>query len=74
MSKGLLEAQPTSGEGGAMGVRSWSTSDPDPHPAGTRDRWSQALGLRERDHSDCGFPAHWLYVGDQDVVHIGKAN
>jgi catechol 2,3-dioxygenase-like lactoylglutathione lyase family enzyme len=43
-------------------------------PAGTRDWWCQTLGLREGDHPDFGFPVHWLYIGDQDVVHIGQAN
>jgi catechol 2,3-dioxygenase-like lactoylglutathione lyase family enzyme len=32
------------------------------------------LGLREGDHPEFGFPVHWLYIGDQDVIHIGKAN
>ena len=43
-------------------------------PAGTRDWWCQTLGLREGDHPDFGFPVHWLYIGDQDVIHIGKTN
>jgi hypothetical protein len=43
-------------------------------PAGTRDWWCQTLGLREGDHPDFGFPVHWLYIGDQDVIHIGQAN
>jgi hypothetical protein len=30
--------------------------------------------LREGDHPDFGFPVHWLYIGDQDVVHIGQAD
>jgi len=41
-------------------------------PEGTRDWWCNALGFREGDHPDFGFPVHWLYIGDQDVVHIGK--
>jgi hypothetical protein len=43
-------------------------------PAGTRDWWCQTLGLREGDHPDFGFPVHWLYIGDQDVIHTGQAN
>jgi catechol 2,3-dioxygenase-like lactoylglutathione lyase family enzyme len=45
-----------------------------PDPDGTRDWWRDVLGLREGDHPDFGFPVHWLYAGDQDVIHIGKAN
>jgi catechol 2,3-dioxygenase-like lactoylglutathione lyase family enzyme len=43
-------------------------------PAGRRDWWCQALGLREGSHPDFGFPVHWLYIDEQDVVHIGQAN
>jgi catechol 2,3-dioxygenase-like lactoylglutathione lyase family enzyme len=43
-------------------------------PAGTRDWWCQTLGLREGDHPDFGFPVHWLYIGDQDVIHTCQAN
>ncbi|MBT5571021.1 MAG: hypothetical protein HOJ90_07385 [Alphaproteobacteria bacterium] len=46
------------------------THDPD----GTRDWWVENLGFRSGDHPEFGFPVHWLYIGDQDVVHIGKAN
>ena len=46
------------------------THDPD----GTRDWWVKNLGFRSGDHPEFGFPVHWLYIGDQDVVHIGKAN
>ncbi len=42
-------------------------------PEGTRDWWCNTLGFREGDHPNFGFPVHWLYIGDQDVVHIGKA-
>ena len=45
-----------------------------PDPDGTRDWWRDVLGLREGDHPDFGFPVHWLYVGDQDVIHIGQKN
>lgn len=46
------------------------THDPD----GTKDWWVKNLGFREGPHPEFGFPVHWLYIGDQDVVHIGKAN
>ncbi|MGE0253067.1 MAG: VOC family protein [Alphaproteobacteria bacterium] len=41
-------------------------------PAGTRDWWCKALGFSEGPHPEFGFPVHWLYIGEQDVVHIGK--
>jgi catechol 2,3-dioxygenase-like lactoylglutathione lyase family enzyme len=44
------------------------TDDPD----ATRDWWCKALGLAEGEHPDFGFPVHWLYIGERDVVHIGK--
>ena len=40
----------------------------------TRDWWVNALGFRSGDHPEFGFPVYWLYIGDQDVVHIGKKN
>jgi catechol 2,3-dioxygenase-like lactoylglutathione lyase family enzyme len=43
-------------------------------PEGTRDWWVEALGFRSGDHPEFGFPVYWLYIGDQDVVHIGKKN
>lgn len=43
-------------------------------PEGTRDWWVNALGFRAGDHPEFGFPVYWLYIGDQDVVHIGKKN
>jgi catechol 2,3-dioxygenase-like lactoylglutathione lyase family enzyme len=45
------------------------THDPD----GTRDWFCDNLGFRSGYHPEFGFPVHWLYIGDQDVVHIGKA-
>lgn len=42
-------------------------------PEGTRDWFCNNLGFRSGDHPDFGFPVYWLYIGDQDVVHIGKA-
>ena len=45
------------------------TDDPD----GTRDWFCKNLGFRDGLHPEFGFPVHWLYIGDQDVLHIGKA-
>lgn len=42
-------------------------------PEGTRDWFCDNLGFRNGDHPDFGFPVYWLYIGDQDVIHIGKA-
>jgi catechol 2,3-dioxygenase-like lactoylglutathione lyase family enzyme len=42
-------------------------------PEGTRDWFCNNLGFRSGDHPDFGFPVYWLYIGDQDVLHIGKA-
>jgi len=42
-------------------------------PEGTRDWFCRNLGFREGYHPEFGFPVYWLYIGDQDVVHIGKA-
>lgn len=43
-------------------------------PEGTRDWFVQNIGFREGYHPEFGFPVYWLYIGDQDVLHIGKAN
>jgi catechol 2,3-dioxygenase-like lactoylglutathione lyase family enzyme len=45
------------------------THDPD----ATRDWYVANLGFREGPHPEFGFPVHWLYIGEQDVLHIGKA-
>jgi catechol 2,3-dioxygenase-like lactoylglutathione lyase family enzyme len=42
-------------------------------PEGTRDWFCKNLGFHSGDHPDFGFPVYWLYIGDQDVLHIGKA-
>jgi len=44
------------------------------HPEETCAWWVENLGFRSGDHPDFGFPVFWLYIGDQDVVHIGKRN
>ena len=38
--------------------------------------WCDVLGLEEGSHPDFGFPVKWLYIGDNDVVHMttGGAN
>ncbi|NBW77465.1 MAG: hypothetical protein EBR27_00375 [Betaproteobacteria bacterium] len=43
-------------------------------PVATRDWFCQNLGFTEGPHPDFGFPVHWLYIGTQDVLHIGKAS
>jgi catechol 2,3-dioxygenase-like lactoylglutathione lyase family enzyme len=45
------------------------THDPD----GTRDWFCNNLGFEVGPHPEFGFPVHWLYIGKQDVIHIGKA-
>lgn len=42
-------------------------------PEGTRDWFCDNLGFRNGYHPEFGFPVYWLYIGEQDVVHIGKA-
>jgi catechol 2,3-dioxygenase-like lactoylglutathione lyase family enzyme len=39
----------------------------------TRDWYARVLGMRSGPHPDFGFPVHWMYVGDVDVVHIGPS-
>ena len=39
----------------------------------TRDWYARVLGLRSGPHPDFGFPVHWMYAGDVDVVHIGPS-
>lgn len=42
-------------------------------PEGTRDWFCDNLGFTNGYHPEFGFPVYWLYIGDQDVLHIGKA-
>ncbi|BCF95048.1 VOC family protein [Paraburkholderia largidicola] len=42
-------------------------------PEGTRDWFCNNLGFRDGYHPEFGFPVHWLYIGEQDVVHIGRS-
>ena len=39
----------------------------------TRDWYSRVLGMKSGPHPDFGFPVHWMYIGDVDVVHIGPS-
>jgi catechol 2,3-dioxygenase-like lactoylglutathione lyase family enzyme len=39
----------------------------------TRDWYARVLGMRPGPHPDFGFPVHWMYLGDADVVHIGPS-
>ncbi|MBV8031382.1 MAG: VOC family protein [Betaproteobacteria bacterium] len=39
----------------------------------TRDWYARVLGLRSGPHPDFGFPVHWMYLGERDVVHIGPS-
>jgi catechol 2,3-dioxygenase-like lactoylglutathione lyase family enzyme len=39
----------------------------------TRDWYARVLGMRSGPHPDFGFPVHWMYLGEADVVHIGPS-
>jgi catechol 2,3-dioxygenase-like lactoylglutathione lyase family enzyme len=39
----------------------------------TRDWYARVLGMTSGPHPDFGFPVHWMYLGDLDVVHIGPS-
>ncbi len=39
----------------------------------TRDWYARVLGMRSGPHPDFGFPVHWMYLGEIDVVHIGPS-
>ncbi|TAK81456.1 MAG: hypothetical protein EPO20_25515 [Betaproteobacteria bacterium] len=39
----------------------------------TRDWYARVLGMTPGPHPDFGFPVHWMYLGDVDVVHIGPS-
>ena len=39
----------------------------------TRDWYARVLGMTPGPHPDFGFPVHWMYLGDLDVVHIGPS-
>ena len=39
----------------------------------TRDWYARVLGMKSGPHPDFGFPVHWMYLGEVDVVHIGPS-
>ena len=39
----------------------------------TRDWYARVLGMKSGPHPDFGFPVHWMYVDNVDVVHIGPS-
>jgi catechol 2,3-dioxygenase-like lactoylglutathione lyase family enzyme len=39
----------------------------------TRDWYARVLGMTSGPHPDFGFPVHWMYLGNVDVVHIGPS-
>jgi catechol 2,3-dioxygenase-like lactoylglutathione lyase family enzyme len=39
----------------------------------TRDWYARVLGMTSGPHPDFGFPVHWMYIGQSDVVHIGPS-
>lgn len=39
----------------------------------TRDWYARVLGMTCGPHPDFGFPVHWMYLGEADVVHIGPS-
>jgi len=36
----------------------------------TKDWYVSVLGMRAGAHPDFGFPVHWLYLGERDVLHL----
>lgn len=36
----------------------------------TKDWYVRVLGMRSGAHPDFGFPVHWLYIGERDVLHL----
>lgn len=39
----------------------------------TRDWYARILGMTSGPHPEFGFPVHWMYVGEVDLVHIGPS-
>ena len=39
----------------------------------TRDWYRDVLGMTEGPHPEFGFPVYWMYLGEQDVVHISQS-
>jgi len=38
----------------------------------TRDWYARVLQMRAGPHPDFGFPVHWMYAGDVDLIHIAQ--
>jgi catechol 2,3-dioxygenase-like lactoylglutathione lyase family enzyme len=36
----------------------------------TKDWYVRVLQMRVGPHPDFGFPVHWLYIGERDVLHL----
>ena len=39
----------------------------------TRDWYARVLGMKPGPHPAFGFPVHWMYLGEVDIVHIGPS-
>jgi catechol 2,3-dioxygenase-like lactoylglutathione lyase family enzyme len=39
----------------------------------SREWYARVLGMKAGPHPDFGFPVHWMYLGDVDIVHIGPS-
>src|ERR1700740_1561639 len=39
----------------------------------TRDWHARVLGIKTGPPPDFGFPVHWMYPGETDIVHIGPS-
>jgi catechol 2,3-dioxygenase-like lactoylglutathione lyase family enzyme len=39
----------------------------------TRDWYARVLGMTSGPHPEFGFPVHWMYLGEVDIVHIGPS-
>ena len=39
----------------------------------TRDWYARVLGMKSGAHPEFGFPVHWMYVDNIDIVHIGPS-
>ena len=39
----------------------------------TRDWYARVLAMKSGPHPDFGFPVHWMYVDNIDIVHIGPS-
>jgi catechol 2,3-dioxygenase-like lactoylglutathione lyase family enzyme len=39
----------------------------------TRDWYARVLGMKSGPHPEFGFPVHWMYVDNIDIVHIGPS-